>query len=105
MNFQTHATLDIYTAGCGLMGIIKRDYDAIVKTFGEPTEGFDKTDAEWHIRFDDGTVATIYNYKDGINYNGDRGLPVQDIKEWHVGGKSIHAYYLVFDEIGKANAV
>jgi len=105
MEFQTHATLDIYTAGCGLMGIIKRDYDAIVKTFGEPTEGFDKTDAEWHIRFDDGTVATIYNYKDGINYNGDRGLLVQRIKEWHVGGKSIHAYYLVFDEIGKANAV
>ena len=87
------------------MGIIKRDYATIVKTFGEPTKGFDKTDAEWHIRFDDGSIATIYNYKDGINYNGEHGLPVEDIKEWHVGGKSIHAYYLVFDELGKANAV
>ena len=87
------------------MGVIKRDYATIVKTFGEPTKGFDKTDAEWHIRFDDGSIATIYNYKDGINYNGEHGLPVEDIKEWHVGGKSIHAYYLVFDELGKANAV
>ena len=87
------------------MGIIKRDYATIVKTFGEPTKGFDKTDAEWHIRFDDGSIATIYNYKDGINYNGERGTPVEHIKEWHVGGKSIHAYYLVFDELGKANAV
>ena len=29
---------------------------------------------------------TIYNYKDGINYRGLLGIPVEQITHWHVGG-------------------
>lgn len=43
-----------------------------------------KTDAEWEIEMN-GKVMTIYNYKDGKNYNGRNGLPVSKITEWHIG--------------------
>jgi hypothetical protein len=45
-------------------------------------------DAEWEIEFEDGKVATIYNYKDGKNYNGKSGLPKRKITDWHIGGYS-----------------
>jgi hypothetical protein len=62
-------------------------YKKLVDTFGEPTgnDGY-KTDAEWDLVFEDGTVATIYNYKDGKNYNGDDGMDVENITDWHIGG-------------------
>lgn len=48
----------------------------------------EKVDAEWNIKFEDGTVATIYNWKNGKNYLGDVGLELMDIRRWHVGGYS-----------------
>ena len=69
-----------------LQGHIHVPYNDLVKTFGDPGIGVDKTDAEWRIKFKDGTIATIYNYKDGYNYNGPAGLPVERIKDWHIGG-------------------
>ena len=63
-------------------------YHDLIDLFGKPTDGDGyKVDAEWHIRFNDGHVATIYNWKDGKNYNGPCGLDVEDITEWHIGGK------------------
>jgi hypothetical protein len=74
-----------------LQGYINCSYDDLVEAFGYPLEErFDdyKSDAEWQIEFDDGTVATIYNYKNGKNYLGDQGYNVCDITQWHVGGRS-----------------
>ena len=74
--------------GTGLLDYLTIPYDIIVKTFGEPGEsdGY-KVDAEWEIEFEDGNVATIYNYKSGKNYLGEKGIPTKDIKEWHIGGR------------------
>jgi hypothetical protein len=60
-------------------------------------DGFDnyKSDAEWQVQFDDGTVATIYNWKNGRNYCGDEGTPTHLIREWHIGGYSGDAVDLV----------
>jgi len=71
-----------------LQATIDESYEKLVATFGEPTgKGDDyKTDAEWDLVFEDGIVATIYNYKDGKNYLGRRGLPVEAITCWHIGG-------------------
>lgn len=70
-------------------GEIKVSYDTLVEVFGEPdpykTDGY-KTDAEWVIKFEDGSVATIYNWKDGYNYLGAEGLAVENITDWHIGG-------------------
>jgi len=78
------------TNGTSLQGEINMEYVALVNFFGEPTyteEAGDKTDAEWIIMTPDG-IATIYNYKDGKNYNGEDGLATKDIHEWHIGGHS-----------------
>ena len=73
--------------GTSLQGYVGTTYKKLVDTFGEPTgnDGY-KTDAEWDLVFEDGTVASIYNYKDGKNYNGDDGVDVENITDWHIGG-------------------
>jgi hypothetical protein len=69
-----------------LVGYIDISYDRLVEKFGEPTEGDGyKVDAEWLLDID-GEFVTIYNYKDGVNYNGPEGTPVEDITDWHIGG-------------------
>ena len=73
-----------------LQGYINTSYDDLVACFGEPTSDGDgyKVDAEWELTFEDGTVATIYNWKDGHNYCGEDGMPVECITDWHIGGRS-----------------
>ncbi len=80
---------DINVNGTCYMGSISASYSALVEKFGAPNAVCDgyKTDAEWHIEFEDGSVATIYNWKDGFNYCGEEGSPVEDIKHWHIGGR------------------
>lgn len=83
-------------SGTHLQGYIYEDYDRLVEAFGEPSEGDGyKVDAEWIIEFDDGTVATIYNWKNGRNYCGGDGLDVEAITDWHIGGRSKRAVELV----------
>lgn len=65
---------------------INASYEEIVKVFGKPNgiaDGY-KTDVEWIGEFY-GKVFTIYNWKDGKNYNGDTGLEIEEITEWHIG--------------------
>lgn len=82
--------------GTGYRGILNANYYDLVQIFGEPEQGVFKTDAEWVLYFEDGTLATIYNYKDGKNYLGADGLDVEDITEWHVGGFNQEAFHAVF---------
>ena len=56
-------------------------YEDVVKAFGEPTCSYsydEKVTVEWCLKFEDGTVATIYDYK---TYNTPM-YPYQ----WHIGG-------------------
>jgi hypothetical protein len=89
MNYQTHndgGPID-YMGTC-LQGYVDTTYGALVAAFGKPTTGDEyKVDWEWVIEFDDGTVATIYNWKDGPNYCGSEGLKASQITDWHIGGK------------------
>lgn len=87
--------------GTSLQGYVYCDYATLKKVFGKEHSDGDgyKVDAEWMLQFDDGVVATIYNYKDGKNYNGARGLAKSKITEWHVGGKSARAVRNVEDMI------
>lgn len=88
--------------GGSLQGYIDITYKELVKKLGSPSDGDGyKTDAEWFIEFEDGTCASIYNYKDGISYNGKReGTPKTKITEWHIGGlddKSNYKVHELFD--------
>lgn len=87
---------DADSGGTYLLGEFSIGYAALVGAIGEPTSDGDgyKVDAEWGITFDNGVVATIYNYKDGPNYNDGEGL-VEDIRDWHIGGRDDRAVDLV----------
>ena len=87
MKFVTHNDEEIDIGGC-LQGYVETTYKNLLELFGNPTDGDGyKVDAEWVIKFEDGTVATIYNWKDGKNYNGAEGMEVEDITDWHIGGE------------------
>lgn len=62
-----------------LMGYVETTYDELIEMLGEPTfRGGDKTTVEWAIQFEDGLVATIYDWKTGATPQGRY--------DWHVGG-------------------
>lgn len=90
LQYVTHNSADLHINGTCLQGEIRATYKELVAMFGEPMEGDGyKVDAEWVMRFGDGTIATVYNWKDGINYCGAKdGTPTKEITEWHVGGAS-----------------
>jgi hypothetical protein len=101
MTFKTHNDKRIESSGSGLIGEIDASYEELCNLFGAPSGGDGyKTDAYWGIEFDDGVIATVYNYKDGKNYEGENGLAVEEIRDWHVGGfkdKALVAVQIALD--------
>ena len=92
--------------GTSLMGEIDVSYTKLCKVFGEEHSSGDgyKTDAEWCLKFDDNgqvVIATIYNYKSGKNYNGNRGTATSRIRDWHIGGHDPRALELVIFTINQ----
>ena len=95
------------TYGTHLQGNVGATYQELVEVFGEPirydsdgtTHMSNKVDAEWRITFEDGTKATIYNYKNGLNYLGAEGKRLSEISMWNVGGYDERAVTLVNDEV------
>ena len=86
MKFITHNDEQVNTNGTHLQGYISTSYSKLCGLLGESQswDGY-KTDWEWNIEFEDGTVATIYNWKNGPNYGASEVTPDM-IREWHVGG-------------------
>ena len=97
----------INTNGTHLQGHIHCDYDKLTEVFGYPLDsGFVdtyKSDVEWVIQFNDGTIATIYNWKNGRNYLGDSGLYPEEITDWHVGGYNKQAVEKIVKALGLVN--
>jgi len=71
--------------GTSLKGYIETTYEQLESVFGEPMYGPNDTDGdkitcEWLITFQDGTVATIYDWKvDETPF---------DLYSWHIGGNN-----------------
>ena len=65
--------------------IVYTDYESLVGVFGKPNYGplasddDDKVTCEWILKFQDGTIATIYDWK---TYSG---TPMGTYG-WHIGG-------------------
>lgn len=88
------------TNGTSLRGTVSTTYDEIIKIFGEPTyvesDPDEKVTAEWDIEFEDGVVATIYDYKE---YTGKPPLARYD---WHIGGHDTKAVHHVLEALDVA---
>jgi hypothetical protein len=82
MGFTTE---NVSIDGTWLQGYMTATRREIEITFGEPYlwgEG-DKVTTEWAIQFDDGTIATIYDWK-----RYEMGAPAMDERiEWNIGGR------------------
>ena len=76
MKFTTDADVNMTS----LQGYMPARYEDLVAVFGEPEGGGDKTTVEWCLAFEDGSVATIYDWKE---YETPMGL-----YHWHIGGMS-----------------
>lgn len=84
--YQTHHDRAIETDGTSYQGDLMVPYHTLVAAFGAPLPGDDyKVDAEWHFLFEDGAVATLYNWKNGPAYLGDDAR-LDWVDEWNVGG-------------------
>lgn len=78
-----------------LKGEFPITFAELVEIFGRPKYGpnadRDKTTCEWVLEFEDGTIATIYDYKTGWTPMG--------LYEWHIGGHDAEACTHVVDTI------
>ena len=80
-----------------LQGYIRTTYDQLKSVLGDPVyeDGDDKVTCEWIIKFSDGTVATVYDWKESSTPKGEY--------EWHIGGhnqKSVAAILKIFQSAG-----
>jgi len=88
--FITHNDEEVSWKGCSLRGYLEATVDSVTEVFGEPMDGDGyKTTREWHIKFEDGCVATIYDWKES-----DRDWE-SDIIVWHIGGATNDALWNV----------
>ena len=96
MTYKTHNEIIVDINRTSLQGYIDTSYDVLVDLFGEPgdADGY-KVDWEWQVQFKCGTVATIYNWKNGPNYCGEAGGGCHQGKQWHGGGLEQEAGRLV----------
>lgn len=79
----------------GFKGDFAITYAELVEIFGQPDCGpnadMDKVTCEWCLKFEDGTIASIYDYK--------TGRTPFDEYNWHIGGHSTAAYDRVVETI------
>ena len=82
--FTNSPAVDV--VGTCLQGYIHTSFDRLVDTFGQPTvsDSCDgKTRVEWRLRFSDGTIATIYDWKESVG--------LESVNQWHIGGTTNQA--------------
>jgi len=87
MQFKRNAEMN----GTFLQGGVTAPYSKIVGVFGEPEAGDEyKCAFTWSMEFEDGTVATLYDWKETSLYNPDYPHPdtlkVRSAVDWHIGG-------------------
>ena len=79
--------------GTRLQGYVRTTFNKLIEVFDAPNIGKgDKTNAEWGLRFADGTIATIYDWKEAL-------IPTKEYA-WHIGGHDSNAVKRVCSTLG-----
>ena len=97
--FQTGSSVNI--VGTSLKGYLVSTREELTKVFGKPVdyaEG-DKVTTEWKIKFDNGLVACIYDWK-----RYENGRPADnELYDWHIGGTNYDVVSLIKDAVHRSN--
>jgi hypothetical protein len=81
------------------VGFIRISYDTLVEVFGEPTlgrSGDGKIQVEWCLKFEDGIVATIFDWKE---YRKD----YRQVTTWRIAGHEEKALDRIQEVLKKAD--
>lgn len=102
MEFKTGNDLDSTGTGTHLQGYVTTTRSSLIETFGMPTfttdEDWEKVTTEWIIKFQDGTIATIYDWK-----RYEEGAPaLNEVYDWHIGGYSKTAVSRIQETLASA---
>ena len=84
-------------AGTWLQGYVTTTLARLIEVFGEPQRGGgeDKVTVNWSMVFEDGTIATIYDWK-----RYELGTPgLTEVMEYNIGGTTREAVSLVKDAL------
>lgn len=89
--------------GTSLIGYISASLQQLKEAFGDPCyfspSTYDKTQIEWRLLFEDGTIATIYDWKRyGVIPNAD------EVVDWNIGGKNHKALELVQEALKRVKS-
>tara|TARA_A100001515_G_scaffold143523_1_gene144856 strand:- start:1222 stop:1575 length:354 start_codon:yes stop_codon:yes gene_type:complete len=94
-SFLVAAGSGIDITGTHFQGEFYSTWDNLIERLGLPHcdgDGY-KVDAQWIFQEDD-VIATVYNWKDGPNYNNGEGS-VEDVTDWHIGGHDKRAVEMI----------
>jgi len=91
------ATAEI--SGTHLQGYVTTTRGELTRLFGNPwqADSSEKVTLEWGVLFDDGTIATVYDWK---RYE-PRELGLNEEYAYHVGGLSPRAVELITQALEK----
>jgi len=85
-----HDLNEIYDDGISFfLDTVECSYDRLVKLFG-PSVGpssDNKCACQWYIKLDNERIVNIYDWKCSKLYLGKKGLDLEDIKTWNIGGR------------------
>ena len=94
MTKTTFTRKNVDINGTYLQGHITCSYNTLCEVFGDPTSGDGyKTRAEWEGKTSDGTVFTIYDWKES--------QPIDDVTQWHIGGRDDNAVRVVSEIVNE----
>lgn len=89
-------------AGTWLQGYTTTTLEQLIETFGEPQRYSqeDKITVNWSMIFEDGTIATIYDWK-----RYELGTPqLTEVMEYNIGGTTREAVALVREALKRRGA-
>jgi len=94
MTKTTFTRKNVDINGTYLQGHIQCSYNTLCEVFGDPTGGDGyKTRSEWEGKTSDGTVFTIYDWKES--------QPIVDVTQWHIGGRDDDAVRVVSEIVNE----
>jgi hypothetical protein len=77
------STDEVDIGGTHRFGTLEASRKEIARQFGEPDTGYPKSTYHWQVKFPDGSVVTIYDYR-----KRNRFADADEVREWSIGSRN-----------------